>query len=200
MIKNIVFDIGNVLLEFNPVEYLRSFGLERKIEDEIFRRIFKSPYWPELDRGTINEEKAIQLMINGARDLETEIRLVMENWIDMLTPKAESIEVLKELKNKGYNIYVLSNFHEKAFKRVSSENDFFTLLDGEVISYKIKLIKPEREIYEYLLNKYKLIPEETLFIDDVKENIDGAESHGISTFLFDNTASLRAYLFEKKII
>ncbi|MDP4091046.1 MAG: HAD family phosphatase [Bacillota bacterium] len=200
MIKNIVFDIGNVLVAFKPGEYVKSFGFEKSVEDKVLEAIFKSRHWPELDRGVLTEEEAVELFIKEAEELDLEIRNVMKSWKDMLIPIPDTIEILRELKNKGYKVYVLSNYHEKAFEKISIENDFLSLLDGEIVSCRLKYIKPEREIYEYLLSNYCLKPEETLFIDDVIENIEGAEVHGIKTVLFQGSAELRKYLYENNIL
>lgn len=200
MIKNIVFDIGNVLLEFNPLEYVKGFGFEKAVEDRTFSAIFKSRYWPELDRGTLTQEEAVELFIKDAEGMDLEIRKVMDKWEDILTPISDTIEILQELKDKGYRIYVLSNFHKKAFEKVSSVNKFFSMLDGEVVSYRIQLLKPAGEIYEYLLDTYKLKPEETLFIDDTKENIEGAEKHGIHGVLFTGAGELREYLYKISVL
>jgi putative hydrolase of the HAD superfamily len=197
MIKNIVFDIGNVLISFKPKEYVDSFDFEPTIREVVFESIFKSEYWPRLDRGTTTEEEAVEFSCKAAPQADCEIRQVMAGWKDMLLPIPETIEILMELKAKGYKIFALSNYHKAAFERTFAENEFFKTLDGMVISYELGIIKPEREIYEHLLNKYALKPQETLFIDDMPENIQGAESTGINTFLFDNPIGLKNYF--KKI-
>lgn len=200
MIKNVVFDIGNVLLYFKPEEYLDSFNFDKKAKEKIFKAIFKSKHWCELDRGTLTEEEAIKLFCKAAPDLKEEIEIVMKDWIGILKPNLETVEIVKELKRRNYNIFLLSNFHKSAFERVSYENDFFKLFNGKVISYEINLLKPEEEIYKRLLKTYGLNPEETLFIDDMIENIAGAEKLKINTILFKNAKSLREEFKNKKIL
>ncbi|SHI63494.1 putative hydrolase of the HAD superfamily [Clostridium amylolyticum] len=184
MIKNIVFDIGNVLVEYRPEAFIKKFNYTHEINERIMKVIFGSRHWPELDRGTLKQEEATKLFCMDEPELEKEINELMDKWMDMLLPMEDSIKLLLDLKQKGYKVFVLSNYHEKAFKRIQEENEFFNIIDGGVISYEIKYIKPQREIYETLINKYQLNPEETVFIDDVKENLHGAEKVGINTILF----------------
>lgn len=200
MIKNIVFDIGNVLISFKPREYLNSFPFEEDIREAIFNSVFKSKFWPELDRGTVTEEEAIKLFCEEAPELEQHIKKVMATWMDILLPIPETIEILKRLKDKGFKLFALSNYHKAAFERTFSENEFFRLLDGKVISYEVQCIKPEREIYEKLLATYDLRADETLFIDDMAENIEGAKTIGIRTHLFKDAIGFEEYLEEIKLL
>jgi epoxide hydrolase-like predicted phosphatase len=196
MIKNVVFDLGNVLITFRPDEYMESLNFKKSIGDRVFQSVFKSKYWLELDKGNITEEEAVELFCKSGEETREEIKRVMSSWKDMLKPIPETIEILKELKEMGYKIYILSNYHKSAFEKTSMENEFFKLVDGRVISYEINCIKPEREIYDKLLKAYNLEADETLFIDDMKENIQGAEKLGIQTILFKDAAQLREELRE----
>lgn len=200
MIKNIVFDIGNVLLYFKPDEYLNSFSFDKSTTEKIFESIFKSKYWSELDRGILTEDEAIKLFCKASPELQEKIEIVMKDWIGILTPNFETVEILKELKKRNYNIFLLSNFHKNAFERVSLENEFFNLFDGKVISYEINLLKPEKEIYNRLLKTYNLEPEETLFIDDMLENINAANKLRINTILFSDAESLKETLKNKGLL
>ncbi len=184
MIKNIVFDIGNVLVEFKPQVFIKKFNYDDETKGKVMKAIFGSKHWPELDRGTLKQEEAMKLFCVEAPELEKEINELMDKWMDMLIPMKDSIRLLLALKEKGYKVFVLSNYHEKAFERIKEENEFFNCIDGGIISYEVKYIKPQREIYESLINKYNLIPEETIFIDDVVENLQGAEKLGIKALHF----------------
>ncbi|MBD7913580.1 HAD family phosphatase [Clostridium sp. Sa3CUN1] len=193
MYKNIIFDLGNVLLSFNPMEYLKSKISEEKIQ-EVYKAIFQSEEWIMLDRGTITEKEAINNIIEKNSIYRDDISLAFEDWYAILKPIEETIKVLEDLKSKGYNIYYLSNFHELAFKEVSTKNSFFELFDGGVVSYEEKIIKPEEEIYRLILKRYNLIPSETIFIDDTKVNVEGAEKLGITTIFLENPRKLREEL------
>jgi len=190
MIKNVIFDIGNVLLNFEPKVYVQSKIIEDKVE-EIYDSIFKSEEWPMLDRGTISEEEAKANIINRKIENEDFINSVFENWYDILTPIESNVEVLEKLKEKGYKVFYLSNFHLAAFEYVIKKYDFFELFDGGVVSYKENLIKPEKEIYEKVIHNYKINPSETVFIDDMQENVQVAMKQGIKGIVLENTKNLR---------
>ncbi|MGG7144153.1 HAD family hydrolase [Clostridium nigeriense] len=198
MYKNIIFDLGNVLLSFNPIEYLKNKISEEKIED-VYKAIFQSEEWVMLDRGTITEKDAINNIIRRNATYRDDINLVFKDWCDILKPIEETVEVLQSLKENGYNIYYLSNFHELAFREVTTKNKFFKLFDGGVVSYAEKLIKPEEDIYKLILKRYNLNPEETIFIDDTQVNVDGASKLGIKAIFLENPKELRDSLKKLKV-
>lgn len=189
MFKNIIFDIGNVLLDFNPKEYLKLKLKEDKII-QVYEEIFKSKEWLMLDRGTILEEEAIDIIANRSNENAELIKLSFENWYDILRPIDKNISVLRKLKESGYKVYYLSNFHLKAFENVTSKYDFFNIFDGGVVSYEEKLIKPEIEIYNKIIEKYNLNANESIFIDDMEENIEKAKEVGFNTILFKKEEEL----------
>lgn len=193
MYKNIIFDLGNVLLDFNPKGYLKSKVSEEKLED-VFKAIFNSEEWVMLDRGTITEKEAINNIINRNNKYKDEINLAFNNWYDLLKPIEDTVEILISLKEHGYKIYYLSNFHELAFGEVTRKNNFFKLFDGGVVSYEEKLIKPEEDIYKLILDRYKLNPSETIFVDDMEANVEGANKVGIKTILFKGPKELKEEL------
>jgi putative hydrolase of the HAD superfamily len=194
MYKNIIFDIGNVLLSFNPIEYLNSKIQQPDKVLEVHKELFQSEEWIMLDRGTITEEEAKNAIINRSIDNGDLIKLSFEDWYDILTPIEPSVEVLKLLKNSNYKVYFLSNFHLLAFEHILEKYDFFKLFDGGIVSYKEKLIKPDEAIYIRLIEKYDLKPEESIFIDDVEENVEGAKNLGINTILLKDPNLLKEHL------
>ncbi|MFA6940538.1 MAG: HAD family phosphatase [Clostridiaceae bacterium] len=194
MIKNIIFDIGNTLLSFDPMEYLeKKFGNEETV-NTLYETIFKSPEWQSLDRGTISQEEAVMRFCSRQPSLEKEIKCIMGNWSEILIPMEESITLLGYLKSSGCRIYLLSNFHETAFEYIYNKFSFIKEADGMVISCRVKLLKPEKEIYELLLNKYSLEPEECVFIDDFDKNIEAARELGIHGICFKDAKSVYEYV------
>lgn len=179
MIKNVIFDLGRVVLDFKPEEYLmRKFNDKEKVK-KLMEIIFGSSEWIKLDEGTLTEEEAIEKICLDTPELEDDVRKAFDNWYPLLKPIESTIEIIKELKNKGYNVFFLSNFHDKAFKYVNREYPFFKLFDGGVVSYKERIMKPNPDIYKLIIERYDLIAEESIFIDDVKENVQAAEKVGI---------------------
>ncbi|RAK08469.1 putative hydrolase of the HAD superfamily [Halanaerobium saccharolyticum] len=194
MIRNIIFDLGNVLLNFDPDSYLKKLGYSGEIKDRLKAEIFETEEWLMLDRGTITQEQAVEKWQQRNLELEEEIADVMSEWEKMLTLKEDSLEILKNLAARDFNLYILSNFHQQAFEHVSSKYDFFNYFDGRVISADIGMIKPELEIYQHLLDKFNLKAEATLFIDDSQPNIKAALKKGIRVIHFTDAASLGAEL------
>ncbi|MDV3429592.1 MAG: HAD family phosphatase [Bacillota bacterium] len=194
MIKNIIFDIGNTLLSFNPMDYLKKEFKNEETVNTLYQTIFKSPEWLSLDRGTISQDEAVMRFCSRQPSLEKEIKHVMGNWSHILIPMEESIKLLSYLKSCGCRIYLLSNFHETAFEYIYNKYSFIKEADGMVISCRVKLLKPEKEIYELLLDKYSLKPEECLFIDDFDKNIEAASELGIHGICFKDAKSVYEYL------
>ena len=195
MCRNIIFDIGNVLLDFNPKEYLKSKMKEDKV-DYVHKEIFESEEWIMLDRGTILEEEAIKIITSRSNGNEELIKIAFEKWYDILNPIEKTVDILKNLKESGYKVYYLSNFHLKAFEHVTSKYNFFNIFDGGVVSYEEKIIKPEKEIYNKIIEKYKLNVNESIFIDDMECNINKAREVGFKTILFKNPEELIVSLKE----
>ena len=178
MIKNIIFDIGNVLLSFSPIPYLNQY-YNPIFSNRLSDIIFKSDEWIELDKGTILIKDAIASLSKKHPYYVVEINYILTHWTDMLTPINENVELLSTLKEKGYNLYLLSNFHIEAFDTVTKQNDFFSYFDGGVVSGHIQMLKPDPSIYKTLINKYNLKNEECLFVDDCLDNIIEARNQNI---------------------
>ncbi len=114
------------------------------------------------------------------------IRLVLTpDWVKLLILKEDVAEFLKELKKRNFKIYILSNLSRESYEYIK-KYDFWQKVDGSIFSFEEKMCKPERKIYEILIQKYSLIPEETIFVDDMKENIDVAESLKMHGIVFQN--------------
>lgn len=200
MIKNVIFDLGNVLLSFNPQNYLRSkIDKESKVQ-ELYNEIFLSAEWPMLDRGTITEEEAVERIVGRSQGNGELIRKCMANWHDILIPMEENIGILKDIKANGYKMFILSNFHSLAYEKVTSRYVFFQLFDGGIISYQENLLKPEKGIYSVLTERYGIKPSESIFVDDTKVNIEGAREVGFETILFDGSINLREEFIKWKIL
>ena len=200
MIKNIIFDLGNVLLRFKPNDFLLRFTNDKEYIDEFVKKVTRSEIWLELDRGTNSLRNARNIFISKYPKEKEFIELFFDQWMDMLTPIEENIEILRELKELNYKSYILSNYIKEAFSYVNLKYNFFSLFDGQIISGFENVIKPEKEIYELLLNRFGLIPEESLFIDDVLFFLKPAKKLGIKTIWNRPKTDLREELKELDII
>jgi putative hydrolase of the HAD superfamily len=184
MIKNIIFDIGNVLVDFCWEEYLNSFHFPDEIAQKIAQATVLDDAWNEFDRGGSEEEELIAGFVRNAPELEKEIRLICKDVHDMLRKRDYAIPWLKELKSMGYGVHYLSNFSRKAERECAHAIDFIPYMDGGILSYREQLIKPDSRIYQLLLDRYHLIPDECVFLDDKKENCEAAEKMGIYAIPF----------------
>lgn len=194
-IKNIVFDLGRVLIKFEPKEYIEQNVPEEKRED-FYNGIFGSTEWLMLDRGTLSYEDAKKIFKERVPVADKQIdRLFDADLFEILQPIEENVKLLPELKEK-YNLYILSNFHQPAFEHIFKKYDFFRLFDGHTVSCYYYLLKPEKEIYDTLIDKFNLIPEETVFIDDTKVNIDACEKEGIRGIHLPDYTELKQKLEE----
>lgn len=202
MIKNIIFDLGRVLVNFEPLEYLEKLEFDENMRNTLNKIIFKSKEWVEYDRGIYKIKDLAQKFINNYPNLEKEINLVLkDDWVKMLKLKEDTAEFLKELKRQGFRIYILSNLSEDAYRFIS-QYDFFKFIDGGVYSYELKICKPDKKIYQAILNKYNLIPEESVFIDDNLDNVEAANNlkiHGIQFVTLDEVKQKIQLLLKNNI-
>lgn len=195
MIKNIIFDIGKVLVDYDWTRYLKSYGFEEEKEKTIAYALFASGIWNELDRGVIPIPELEELFVSHAPQYREDILTVFRNSGSTIKRLDYAIPWIKSLKERGYHVYYLSNYSEFMIDATRNALDFLPYTDGGVFSCDVKLIKPEPEIYRALLEKYHdLIPEESVFLDDVEKNVQGAQAFGIHGIVFQNFEQARAEL------
>ena len=194
MIKTVIFDIGNVLTIFRWEAFIHDFGFSPETEEKVKRATVMSPFWNELDVGVWSEEQILNAFISAEPTAEDEIRQVFRDFGGMLTKVDYAIDWIEELKQKGYRVLVLSNISDKMVRENPEAMEFMSSVDGGILSYKEQKVKPGREIYECLLEKYDLKAEECVFLDDTKRNIDTAEAMGFATVLFRDYEQARKEL------
>jgi len=197
--KKIIFDLGNVLLRFHPEEYLSKY-FDQKTREDLMIIIFCSNEWVELDLGNLMIKDVINIFSRRHPQYKDEITFVLNNWTDMMSPIQENVNILKELKEKGYHLYILSNFHREAFETMKEKYNFLSLFDGGIVSAYVHFIKPNDMIYYMLLRKYNIDPKDCLFIDDSLANIDAAKRNGIDGIHLKFDAHLKEELIKRKIL
>jgi putative hydrolase of the HAD superfamily len=193
-ITTIIFDIGNVLVDFRWKEYIAEFGYDEEIQKRIAEASVLSEDWKEYDRGVLTQEEILDRFVGNDPDIEEEIRRTYKSLVGLLLQYDYTKPWIRELKEKGYRVLYLSNFSEKADTECAKEMDFIPLTDGGILSYKVKMIKPDREIYELLTNTYGLVPDECLFFDDTPANVEGAIRHGYNARVFEGYDKAREYI------
>ena len=184
MIRNIIFDIGNVLTDFRWKELLQDKGFDEAMIERIARASVMSPFWREYDRGVWEEQKIMEEFIKLDPEIEKELYQAYGNIHDMVTKREYAIPWIQELKQKGYGVYYLSNFSEKAYVECADALDFLPFTDGGILSYRDGVIKPEKEIYDLLLSRFGLKAEECVFLDDTAENVEAAKRFGFAGIVF----------------
>lgn len=184
--KNIVFDVGNVLIRWDPQGIIDEVFPCHDDPTELMLNIFKHQTWYDLNLGTINEQQAIiryhQRLGIDIASLETLLYAVKESLI----PIPGTAELLQRLSNKPFDLYALTDNTHEIMKYLKSKYHFWPLFKGIVVSAEIGYLKPANEIYHYLLKHYDLKAHETVFIDDHKPNVLGAKAVGIEAIQFFN--------------
>lgn len=181
MITTVVLDIGQVLAHFRWEEVLREFGHNEETVKRIGAATVLGKYWGEQDRGALSEEEVIELCCSLDRDMTEEIKYFFQNITNTVKEFPYAKEFIKSLKNNGYKVYLLSNYGERNFMYALENFEFIPHADGRVVSYEIKCVKPEPEIYDYIIKKYDINPDEAVFLDDSKANLEAAQKFGFKT-------------------
>lgn len=197
MIKNLIFDVGEVLLEYRWTDMLMDYGLSHEEAKRIGEELFHKPIWTAgLDGGLLTIEKAIEKYAVLHPDDIDVISWFLRHGEFMMVRRPEVWEKLALLKKKGYRIYILSNYSEELFSKHTKDAGFLNILDGGIISYQIHLLKPNARIYKALLEKYSLKAEECMFFDDKEENVNGAGRVGMKAVQVTSREMLNIMLDE----
>lgn len=196
-VTTVIFDIGNVLVDFCWKSYFKGFGFSEEVLERLEEVTVKNPDWAELDRGVLTEEEVMQRFIGKAPQLEVEIRRLFENVGGILHRREYAVPWIQKLKREGYRVLVLSNFPEKMLRDCAEEMDFLKETDGGILSYREKLIKPMPAIYWTLLDRYGLRAEECVFIDDTAANIEIAEKLGFQGIVFESREQVEKELADQ---
>ena len=192
---DIVFDLGNVLFEWNPQRLVESLFNREAEQQEALRQIICHPDWHMLDKGTLSLKDAIFRADQRCSLGVDQITRVYEETARNLFPIQEMFAAVEDLGARGYNLYVLSNLQRHTYAYLSAAYDIWQHFAGIVISSSIKSSKPEPMIYRYLIDTYKLTPGNTVFLDDNPPNIEAAVGFGLSAILVKSPAQGRKALY-----
>lgn len=197
MIRNIVFDMGNVLIYWRPELFVERYGVAEEDRPLLLQEVFNSVEWIQLDRGIIPFEEGIAAMCRRLPErLHAAAReLTLYWWERYLLPVEGMADLVRELKELGYGVYLLSNAKldlPQYFDRIPGSECF----DGRIVSADWKLLKPQPEIYQVLLREYGLKAEECFFVDDLFINVEAAVLVGMSGAVFQGIDGLRRDLVQ----
>ena len=194
MIKNIIFDVGMVLVNWDPHAAFQELGFDEKTEEAVGNATVYSDAWNESDRSVLDAEEQLAVFVQNAPEYEKEIRQAIYNYKDMAQQYDYTKPWLKELKEKGLRLYYLSNYGEFGVQETLEALDFRELMDGGIFSYEVKMIKPSRWIFEELLYRYGINREEAVFFDDNAANAEAACQVGLHGIQFTGYEDARQKL------
>ncbi len=182
MYKNVIFDIGGVMVDFDPKDYLLERFCNSATEDKVYRLTFGSKTWQLLDAGLCTRHEGSQAMLAAAAEENCafEVREVLESWTDILKVRRRMLELVRRLKNHGYCVYYLSNIPADILALLM-QRGLEGVFDGGVASCEAHVNKPDPRIYKLLLEKYGLEASECIFIDDSRANVQTAFQLGMNS-------------------
>ncbi len=186
MIKNIILDMGNVLLDYDPQAAMDELAIAPDAQPIIMKELFGGKEWVQLDLGNITEVEAYESIKHRIpEEYHADLSKCIDGWDICMKPLDGAREFCEYIKENGYGIYVLSNAH-KSFYRYFPRYFDLEFFDGVVVSADVHIVKPDVRIYEHILNKHSLNAEECLFIDDRADNVEGAIKAGMRAHQFKN--------------
>ena len=201
MIKNIVFDFGGVVMDWNPRYFFRSYFNDDEKMEYFLKNIATDEWNAEQDRGRTLRE-GTEILVEKHPEWEKENRAYYDNWTTMLRSDIpENVAVLRKLEHTDYRLFGLTNWSAETFPYALANYDFFQIFERKiVVSGTEKLIKPDPEIWKILTERYQIKPEETVFIDDNAKNIEVAKKLGFITVHITENADLEKQLHELGIL
>ena len=196
ILKNLVFDMGNVLIEWNSEKILQAITDDRKLQNLLRKEVFETGLWVQTDEGVKTREEMIEIVTAKiGEEYRNEITQLSRYWYKYVDVYTKVQDRIIELSKNGYNIYILSNTAYTFYDLVKEGYlPAASIAKGIVLSCEEKVLKPNEKIYNILLERYNLDPHDTMFFDDLSENIWGAARCGINGFVVENERELLTYL------
>lgn len=192
----VIFDIGGVLVPWNPAAVLRDFYPDARLHAPILEAVYRHPDWQALDEGTLDETLAIQRMAQRSGRAPAEMRRLMQATRDSLQPIEASWQLVRTLHRQGVPLYCLSNMPQRTFDQLRERIADWSLFSGLVISGCEKLIKPDPAIFELIVSRHRLEPSRTVFIDDLAANAAAARACGLHAIVFEDASQCARALSE----
>ena len=189
MVKQIIFDFGGVLVQWNPQKIVETFTSDKELQNTVIKEIFQHEIWLQLDAGLFTEKEAAKNISARSALSSEEVLQVFDAVRLTLTPFQKTVELLEELVANGVPCYGLTNMSVDNYEYLKQTYSFFGLFSGIVASGYEKCIKPDSKIFNLICDRYQLKPGETLFIDDSLVNIEAAHASGLQALHFENADS-----------
>ncbi len=193
-IETVIFDVGGVLIDFCWERYCMELGFSEDVIRTFHDQMICSEIWDFLDEGTIRTENAIQEFEQRMPQYAKEVRRFWQHPEFFVEEYGYAGDLIRSVKEKGYAVYLLSNYPYDMYKMHWPKFSFYSMVDGYVVSAEEKLRKPDPAIYHLILERYHLVPDTCLFIDDRKNNTDAAIRVGMNAVQFTDAESVRKLL------
>lgn len=193
--KNVILDVGMVLVDFCWQDALNKLQITGDVFEIVANATVRSPEWNEYDRSVYSDEEILRIFKQKAPGYEEQVQLFWEHMSDTIRQYPYAKPWITSLKDAGYSVYILSNYSKRTYTLTKEEGlDFLPLVDGAVFSFEVGYVKPEKEIYQVLMDKYELQPEECVFIDDNRPNLVIPKEIGWGTIAFCDFAQVQEQL------
>lgn len=197
MIDTLVFDMGNILIEWNKEKIIQSLESDEERRQRIEEVVFTSGLWEQMDAGILSVKEAEQkALLCLGESYALVLHDLFWHWFEYVLVFEEVQEfAIRLVKTNGYRVYILSNTSEHFYKIIESGKlPLYNVSNGVIVSFEEQLMKPDVAIYQRLIDKYAICPERTLFIDDIRENVVAAQSLG-----FHGLVGHGAFALQEKI-
>ena len=195
MIRTVIFDIGMVLAYFRWRELYAELGFSGEKFEKIADATVRNPWWNEFDKGLMPTEEVMERFSERAPEYKNEIAEIFDHLDEIVSLYDYAIPWIRELKQKGYRIYVLSNWSRPAYEaNLETHLRFLKEVDGAVMSFREGIIKPDQKIYELICSRFDIKPQEAVFLDDNAANITAARAFGLNAIHFQNYEQAKAEL------
>lgn len=194
MYKNIIFDVGDTLISFRYRGYMHDLGFSDETVEFLVDNMIFTDFWEDMDAGKKDMDEACAFFCEKYPDLKNEITAFWTNIEDIVSEYDFAYPLIMSMKEKGYKVYLLSNYPAKLADMHWPKFSFLKEMDGYIISARVGLTKPGEKIFHMLMDRYRMHAEECVFIDDNKDNIDTANRLGITGILFTGYEDLKKEL------
>jgi epoxide hydrolase-like predicted phosphatase len=184
VVRNVIFDLGGVLLEWNPDEIRFRFQPDSDLRRSLRRDLFGHPDWRMFDRGALTESEIIDRMETRIGLARAELIAIVNAVRAALVEKPDTVKLIRALRQRGIALYCLSNMPASIYAHLRLRHAFWDIFQGIVISGEVRMSKPEPEVFTHLLERFDLLAEESVFVDDLPVNIEAAKRVGLHTVLF----------------
>ena len=191
---NLVFDLGGVVVDWNPRRIVAPFHLDRRDETHVISVLFSHPSWLDFDRGTVTAEEVITGAAERSGFSRSLIKSIVDSVPQSLVPFEQMVEMILEIDRSRHAVFCLSNISPPSLEYLEANLPMDRLFGGQLFSCRIGAVKPEPKVFVTLLSRFNLDPNETIFFDDVKTNVVAARTHGIDARRFRGYEECRRVL------